>query len=79
MSTEITVDPQTGNLALSRAIGDFNFKENTDLSPEEQIITATPEIVVVDVTSQHEFIVLACDGEPVCTVLTKCRAFLIRL
>ena len=28
-----------GNLALSRAIGDFNFKSNQRLKPEEQIIT----------------------------------------
>ena len=28
-----------GNLALSRAIGDFNFKSNLRLRPEEQIIT----------------------------------------
>ena len=28
-----------GNLALSRAIGDFNFKSNLRLKPEEQIIT----------------------------------------
>ncbi len=55
-----------GNLALSRAIGDFNFKENADLPAEEQIITADPEIVVVDMTPRHEFIVLACDGESAC-------------
>lgn len=28
-----------GNLALSRAIGDFNFKKNCLLPPEEQIVT----------------------------------------
>ena len=28
-----------GNLALSRAIGDFNFKSNHRLKQEEQIIT----------------------------------------
>lgn len=28
-----------GNLALSRAIGDFTFKENKALPPEQQIIT----------------------------------------
>ncbi len=30
-----------GNLALSRAIGDFTFKENKSLPPEQQIITGT--------------------------------------
>ena len=28
-----------GNLALSRAIGDFNFKSNPDLPQAEQIVT----------------------------------------
>lgn len=30
-----------GNLALSRALGDFSFKKNEDKSPEEQIVTGT--------------------------------------
>ena len=33
-----------GNLALSRAIGDFSFKNNKDLTPEEQIITGTQTV-----------------------------------
>lgn len=28
-----------GNLALSRALGDFVFKKNLNKSPEEQIVT----------------------------------------
>ena len=28
-----------GNLALSRAIGDFEFKQNTGLDAKEQIVT----------------------------------------
>lgn len=30
-----------GNLALSRALGDFAFKKNDQKSPEEQIVTGT--------------------------------------
>eukprot|EP01060_Flectonema_neradi_P020632 TRINITY_DN2814_c0_g1_i1.p1 TRINITY_DN2814_c0_g1~~TRINITY_DN2814_c0_g1_i1.p1 ORF type:complete len:305 (+),score=56.27 TRINITY_DN2814_c0_g1_i1:75-989(+) len=51
-----------GNLALSRAIGDFAFKQNKDLPPEEQSITAAPDITVTEMTGDDEFIVLACDG-----------------
>lgn len=51
-----------GNLALSRAIGDIEFKRNTHLSKEAQIVTADPEITVHDVTGEEEFLVLACDG-----------------
>lgn len=51
-----------GNLALSRAIGDFEFKQNYSLSPEAQIVTADPEIISHDVDGEEEFLVLACDG-----------------
>ncbi|CEH16810.1 pp2c-domain-containing protein [Ceraceosorus bombacis] len=51
-----------GNLALSRAIGDFEFKQNYSLPPEEQIVTADPEIISHDVDGEEEFLVLACDG-----------------
>ncbi|XP_019877597.1 probable protein phosphatase 2C T23F11.1 isoform X2 [Aethina tumida] len=51
-----------GNLALSRALGDFIFKRNADKSPEEQIVTAYPEVEERELTPEWEFIVLACDG-----------------
>ncbi|KAF8655483.1 hypothetical protein AX16_003041 [Volvariella volvacea WC 439] len=51
-----------GNLALSRALGDFEFKKNYSLSPEEQIITANPDITCHEITDDDEFLVLACDG-----------------
>ena len=51
-----------GNLALSRALGDFVFKKNEDKKAEDQIVTAYPDVYVRDLTNDHEFIVLACDG-----------------
>ncbi|XP_013789962.1 probable protein phosphatase 2C T23F11.1 isoform X2 [Limulus polyphemus] len=51
-----------GNLALSRALGDFVFKKNDKKAPEEQIVTAYPDVVVKEITPDHEFIILACDG-----------------
>jgi protein phosphatase 2C family protein 2/3 len=51
-----------GNLALSRAIGDFEFKKSADLSPEQQIVTAFPDVVTHEVTNDDEFLVIACDG-----------------
>uniref|UniRef100_A0A183EST0 protein-serine/threonine phosphatase n=1 Tax=Gongylonema pulchrum TaxID=637853 RepID=A0A183EST0_9BILA len=51
-----------GNLALSRALGDFAFKKNDQKPPEEQIVTACPDVIVRDLTYNHEFIILACDG-----------------
>lgn len=52
-----------GNLALSRAIGDFEFKKSAELAPEQQIVTAFPDVVSHDLTDDDEFLVIACDGK----------------
>ncbi|KAG0334361.1 hypothetical protein BG004_000438 [Podila humilis] len=51
-----------GSLALSRALGDFEFKMNATLGPEDQIVTASPIIVEHKIAEEDEFLVLACDG-----------------
>lgn len=51
-----------GNLALSRAIGDFEFKKNYNVTPEKQVITANPDVKAYDLTDEDEFVVIACDG-----------------
>jgi protein phosphatase 2C family protein 2/3 len=51
-----------GNLALSRALGDFVFKKNENKAAEEQIVTAYPDVDIKELTSDHEFVLLACDG-----------------
>jgi len=51
-----------GNLALSRALGDFQFKKNSSLGPDAQIITADPEITCHEIAEEDEFLVIACDG-----------------
>lgn len=53
-----------GNLALSRALGDFEFKRGADLSPEQQIVTAYPDVTTHEITDDDEFLVIACDGKP---------------
>ncbi|KAH8408783.1 hypothetical protein KR215_012227, partial [Drosophila sulfurigaster] len=50
-----------GNLALSRALGDFVFKR-ANKKPEDQIVTAYPDVETRQVQQDWEFIVLACDG-----------------
>lgn len=43
-------------------LGDFIFKRNDEKPPEEQIVTAFPDVIVRDLTPDMEFFVLACDG-----------------
>ncbi|CCU97351.1 unnamed protein product [Malassezia sympodialis ATCC 42132] len=58
----VEFDRVNGNLALSRAIGDFEFKQNGSLPAEKQIVTADPQVISHDWTGEEEFLVLACDG-----------------
>ncbi|KAG5293484.1 phosphatase 2C Ptc3 [Histoplasma capsulatum G186AR] len=51
-----------GNLALSRALGDFEFKKSADLTPEQQIVTAYPDVTTHEIAEDDEFLVIACDG-----------------
>ncbi|CBZ29559.1 putative protein phosphatase 2C [Leishmania mexicana MHOM/GT/2001/U1103] len=52
-----------GMLALSRAIGDFMFKNNMQVSWEMQAVTSAPEVRVTKLNrDKDEFAVLACDG-----------------
>jgi protein phosphatase 2C family protein 2/3 len=46
-----------GELAISRAIGDLDFKEKGFL-----FVLADPEIESITLTAQHSYIILACDG-----------------
>ncbi|XP_010265542.1 PREDICTED: probable protein phosphatase 2C 60 isoform X2 [Nelumbo nucifera] len=51
-----------GSLNLARAIGDMEFKQNKFLPAEKQIVTASPDINIVELCDDDDFIVLACDG-----------------
>lgn len=51
-----------GNLNLSRCIGDLKYKLNSEISRANQIITAEPDVEVIDLTDEDTFLVVACDG-----------------
>lgn len=62
-----------GNLALSRGIGDFEFKKNVDLPAEEQIVTCYPDVIDHKINfDTDEFVVLACDGIWDCLTSQNC-------
>ncbi|XP_017066299.1 probable protein phosphatase 2C T23F11.1 [Drosophila eugracilis] len=69
-----------GNLALSRALGDFIYKKNTHKSPEDQIVTACPDVEIRDINEDWEFVLLACDGIwDVMTSATACQFVRLRI
>ena len=51
-----------GNLNLSRALGDLNYKDRRDLSPQEQKITAFPDVKEFPLTGDVYGVVMGCDG-----------------
>ncbi|XP_061828895.1 protein phosphatase 1A-like [Nerophis lumbriciformis] len=58
----VTLQRINGSLAVSRALGDFDFKE-VDWRPQtEQLVSPEPEVYELERTAQDEFVILACDG-----------------
>ncbi|KRX07656.1 Ubiquitin-conjugating enzyme/RWD-like protein [Pseudocohnilembus persalinus] len=53
-----------GNINISRAIGDLQFKSDEKLPPNQQLIIAEPEIYEYELNSKSipDFIVMGCDG-----------------
>ncbi|GMH61674.1 hypothetical protein TrLO_g9930 [Triparma laevis f. longispina] len=52
-----------GDLAVSRALGDFQYKDRPDLPAEQQKVTGDPEIIIKERSpTEDEFILIACDG-----------------
>jgi protein phosphatase 1A len=58
----VTLQRVNGSLAVSRALGDFTFKEVGWRPQTEQLVSPEPEVCVVERSPGDEFLVLACDG-----------------
>lgn len=58
----VTMRRVNGDLAVSRALGDFVYKQRPDLKPEQQQVSAEPEIKVEHRSPEDQLLVLACDG-----------------
>ncbi|XP_029026621.1 protein phosphatase, Mg2+/Mn2+ dependent, 1Na (putative) isoform X2 [Betta splendens] len=58
----VTLQRVNGSLAVSRALGDFDFKE-VDWRPQtEQLVSPEPEVCELARSPEDEFLILACDG-----------------
>lgn len=52
-----------GSLAVSRALGDFDYKRSADLKSTEQLVSPEPEVTVIKRDfEKDQFLLLACDG-----------------
>lgn len=60
-----------GALAVSRALGDFEYKLDQNLDPKCQLVSPEPEVFFQSKSENDEFVVLACDG--VWDVMSNCE------
>lgn len=51
-----------GVLAVSRSFGDYMFKTNSNLKLADQMVTALPDVRIVQLTEKAEFIIMGSDG-----------------
>lgn len=58
----VMIQRVNGSLAVSRALGDYEYKNDKDLGQCEQLVSPEPEIFCQERDAQDEFLVLACDG-----------------
>ncbi|XP_051771827.1 protein phosphatase 1A isoform X1 [Ctenopharyngodon idella] len=59
----VMIQRVNGSLAVSRALGDFDYKCVHGKGPTEQLVSPEPEVYAIERSeAEDEFIVLACDG-----------------
>ncbi|XP_066494493.1 probable protein phosphatase 1N [Tiliqua scincoides] len=59
----VTLERVNGSLAVSRALGDFDYKAVAWRGPTEQLVSPEPEVYELErCPAEDEFLVLACDG-----------------
>ncbi|XP_056326386.1 protein phosphatase 1B isoform X1 [Danio aesculapii] len=59
----VMIQRVNGSLAVSRALGDYDYKCVEGKGPTEQLVSPEPEVFeIARSDSEDEFVVLACDG-----------------
>jgi protein phosphatase 2C family protein 2/3 len=73
--SSVSEDRVDGMLAVSRAFGDFEFKQAKNMPPQSQAVTCFPDIVSLDLNPEDSFIIIACDGIWDCITSAQAVAF----
>uniref|UniRef100_A0A7E4W0M6 PPM-type phosphatase domain-containing protein n=1 Tax=Panagrellus redivivus TaxID=6233 RepID=A0A7E4W0M6_PANRE len=59
----VMIQRVNGSLAVSRALGDYEYKSVPGLCPTEQLVSPEPDVYVLNRNKEtDEFLILACDG-----------------
>lgn len=71
-------DRVDGMLAVSRAFGDFEFKQAAKLPPQQQAVTCAPEVLEFEMNADDSFIIVACDGVWDCMTSQEVVTFVLQ-
>ena len=71
----VLYDRVNGELAMSRAMGDFQYKENKKLGVSQQMVICIPDIAVHERCDDDIVMVVACDGKLMEMYLFVCFCF----
>ncbi|XP_041748223.1 protein phosphatase 1B-like isoform X2 [Coregonus clupeaformis] len=58
----VMIQRVNGSLAVSRALGDYDYKCVDGKGATEQLVSPEPEVFEIERSPEDEFVVLACDG-----------------
>lgn len=58
----VLMDRVMGELAMSRAMGDYQYKRTEGLGPGEQMVSCVPDVCVHRRDPSDDLLILACDG-----------------
>eukprot|EP00658_Telonema_sp_P-2_P012212 TRINITY_DN14652_c0_g1_i4.p2 TRINITY_DN14652_c0_g1~~TRINITY_DN14652_c0_g1_i4.p2 ORF type:complete len:157 (+),score=45.81 TRINITY_DN14652_c0_g1_i4:227-697(+) len=58
---QVSCSRVNGRLAVARAFGDFDLKQNRGLPASQQMVSCEPEVRVEEV-AQGDVLIMACDG-----------------
>ena len=56
------MDRVNGELAMSRALGDYQYKQNDKLDRDKQVVSCYPDVAIHVRSSKDQLLILACDG-----------------
>lgn len=66
-----------GSLAISRAIGDWEYK-NVKLAPEKMAVSGVPDVSKTPITADSMFFICACDGIWDCMTSQQACDFILK-
>jgi len=58
----VAMNRVNGSLAVSRALGDYDFKRHPTLAPAQQQVSAEPTVSVLERHDDDDLLILCCDG-----------------